>query len=82
MRCGSKKRIGIAFGVAFTVLVLLLSGTASAEQIDIPADYATIQSGIDHARPGDTIYVHAWTYHERPLKIFTSNIILLCTDAI
>jgi len=63
MSCGSKKRIGIAIGVAFTVLVLLLSGTASAERIDIPADYATIQSGLDHARPGDTIYVHAGTYH-------------------
>ncbi len=82
MSCGSKKRIGIAIGVAFTVLVLLLSGTVSAERIDIPADYATIQSGLDHARPGDTIYVHAGTYHERPLKIFTSNITLIGADAI
>ena len=81
MSCGSKKRIGIVIGIAFTVLVLLLSGTASAEQIDIPADYATIQSGIDRARPGDTIYVHAGTYHERPV-IFTSNITLIGTDAI
>jgi len=44
MSCESKKWIGIAIGVAFTILVLLLSGTASAERIDIPADYATIQS--------------------------------------
>jgi hypothetical protein len=42
MSCESKKRIAI--GVAFTVLVLLLSGMASAERIDIPADYATIKS--------------------------------------
>ncbi|NAS88135.1 hypothetical protein C4E24_00090 [ANME-1 cluster archaeon AG-394-G21] len=82
MSCGSKKRIGIAIGVAFTVLVLLLSGTASAERIDIPVDYATIQSGLDHARPGDTIYVHGGTYHERPLKIFSSNITLIGADAI
>ena len=82
MSCGTKKRIGIAIGVAFTVLVLLLSGMASAERIDIPADYATIQSGLDHARPGDTIYVHAGTYHERPLKIFTPNITLIGADAI
>jgi len=82
MSCESKKRIGIAIGVAFTVLVLLLPGTASAERIDIPADYATIQSGLDHARPGDTIHVHAGTYHERPLKIFTSNITLIGADAI
>ena len=82
MSCGSKKRIGIAIGVAFTVLVLLLSGMASAERIDIPADYGTIQSGLDHARPGDTIYVHAGTYHERPLKIFTPNITLIGADAI
>ena len=82
MSCGSKKRIGIAIGVAFTVLVLLLSGTASAERIDIPADYATIQSGLDRARPGDTIYVHAGTYHERPLKIFTPNITLIGAEAI
>ena len=44
MSCESKKRIGTAIGVAFTVLVLLLSGMASAERIDIPADYATIKS--------------------------------------
>ena len=44
MSCESKKHIGIAIGVAFTVLVLLLSGMASAERIDIPADYATIKS--------------------------------------
>jgi len=81
MSCGSKKRIGIAIGVAFTVLVLLLSGMASAERIDIPADYDTIQSGLDHARPGDTIYVHAGTYHERPV-IITPNITLIGADAI
>ena len=44
MSCETKKRIGTAIGVAFTVLVLLLSGMASAERIDIPADYATIKS--------------------------------------
>jgi parallel beta-helix repeat protein len=81
MSCESKKRIGIAIGVAFTVLVLLVSGTASAERIDIPADYATIKSGLDHARPGDTIYVHDGTYNERP-RIFTSNITLIGADAI
>jgi len=81
MSSETKKRLGIAIGFAFTILVLLLSGMASAERIDIPADYATIQSGIDHARPGDTIYVHAGTYHERPLKIFTSNITLIGADA-
>ncbi|MGB7001281.1 MAG: NosD domain-containing protein [Halobacteriota archaeon] len=81
MSCGSKKRIGIAIGVALTILVLLLSGMASAERIDIPQDYTTIQSGLDHARPGDTIYVHAGTYHERPV-IFTSNITLIGADAI
>ncbi|NQE52595.1 Cell surface glycoprotein [ANME-1 cluster archaeon GoMg3.2] len=82
MSCGTKKRICIAIGVAFTALVLLLSGMASAERIDIPADYATIQSGITHARPGDTIFVHAGTYHERPLKISTPNITLIGADAI
>jgi hypothetical protein len=46
MSCESKKRIGTAIGVAFTVLVLLLSGMASAERIDIPADYATIKSAL------------------------------------
>jgi parallel beta-helix repeat protein len=82
MDCETKKRICIAISVAFTVLVLLLSGTASAERIDIPQDYTTIQSGLDHARPGDTIYVQAGTYHERPLKIFTSNITLIGAGAI
>jgi len=44
MSCESKKWIGIAIGVAFTILVLLISEKASAERIDIPTDYATIKS--------------------------------------
>ena len=77
----SKKWIGIRIGFVFTVILLLLFGVSSAERIEIPADYGTIQSGINHARPGDTIYVHAGKYHERPV-IFTSNITLIGADAI
>jgi serine protease AprX len=76
---GSKNWIGIGF--AFVALVLLCSGMASAERIDIPHDYASIQAGLNHASPGDTIYVHAGTYHEH-LSIFTSNLTLVGEDAI
>nr|QNO55082.1 hypothetical protein PBMGCBEP_00016 [Methanosarcinales archaeon ANME-1 ERB7] len=44
MSCESKKWIGIAICVAFTILVLLRSGVASTERIGIPADYAAIKS--------------------------------------
>ena len=39
------------------VLVLLMSGGAIAGIIKVPADYSTIQAGINASFPGDTVLV-------------------------
>lgn len=47
------------------LLVVLATQIASAGQLRVPADYKTIQSGIDAAAAGDVVLVAPGTYAER-----------------
>ncbi|MCD6513229.1 MAG: hypothetical protein J7K61_06480, partial [Thermoplasmata archaeon] len=46
------------------VVVMVMAGNASANTINVPADYPTIQQAVDAASDGDTIYVEAGIYTE------------------
>lgn len=52
--------------------IILAVCTSTAQIINIPADYPTIQEGIDAAEEGDTVLVQPGTYYEN-IRISHAN---------
>jgi hypothetical protein len=57
-------------------LLLVLPAGALSRTIVVPDDVASIQSAIDNAGEGDTVFVKKGTYHERMLEINKSILVL------
>jgi hypothetical protein len=62
------------------LFVILLAVTAFARIINVPADYATIQAGIDASVTGDTVLVASGEYRENP-QLVAKNILLTSSSA-
>src|SRR5712692_6380682 len=71
---GAKLFLISAFAVA-----LLSAVSVAAEELHVPADYATIQAALDAAQPGDAILVAPGTYREN-LTFNGKNVTLTSTD--
>jgi len=69
----SQMRRRIIISVLATILNVLLFYYAAAETINIPADYSTIQEGINAAIVGDTVLVQPGTYVEN-INYYGKNI--------
>ncbi|MCW3984908.1 MAG: right-handed parallel beta-helix repeat-containing protein [Candidatus Bathyarchaeota archaeon] len=50
-------------------------GVTQKQTITVPDDYPTIQEAINNANEGDTIFVKAGTYYERPLVNKTVSLV-------
>ncbi|MBT3960517.1 MAG: hypothetical protein HOB68_08140, partial [Candidatus Marinimicrobia bacterium] len=61
------------------VIFSILASSLTATTINIPADYSTIQEGINASADGDTILVAPGTYTE---NLILENEIVLASHAI
>jgi predicted outer membrane repeat protein len=61
--------------ISILTTILMTANLLFAQIINIPADYPTIQQGIDAAGNGDTVLVHPGTYEE-DVSIYQKNITL------
>ncbi len=58
------RRAGAAVVLIFAVPAVALAGT-----LRVPSEHATIQSGIDAASPGDTVFVAPGTYSDVTVRV-------------
>ena len=58
------------------IILLIFAGSATARIINVPADYPTIQAGIEASVSGDTVLVAPGEYWEN-LNIIARNILLV-----
>jgi hypothetical protein len=64
---GARRRgsVGLACGLVLASVLFLPARASASATIRVPADYPTIQAGVDAANPGDTISVAAGTFSEQ-----------------
>ena len=65
----------VASSVAPSTVVIPTPAAATTRTLHVPADFATIQAGVDAARPGDLVLVASGTYTEA-VTIRTPSIVL------
>ena len=67
----------IVFALIFALLVSSMVGMQSAKSnfstLTVPNDFPTIQTAIDNAFAGQTIFVKAGIYHEQYILSETQN---------
>jgi hypothetical protein len=61
--------------IIVTILIWMMAASSSATIINIPADWPTIQQGINATVPGDTVLVQPGTYYEN-INFSGRNIVL------
>ncbi|MEY4607279.1 MAG: right-handed parallel beta-helix repeat-containing protein [Ilumatobacteraceae bacterium] len=81
--CGGESRSAVTTTApptsAPTTESMPVTTDASADAIEVPGDYATIQEAVDAAAPGDLVLVSPGTYNEA-ITITTENIVLRGLD--
>ena len=61
----------------FTIFCIVICLNVSANTINVPAQYSTIQAGINSSNNGDTILVANGTYYETNITFGGKEVVLL-----